>query len=192
MATRARLPVVRPSSIPPTTTTRALWVGLTATAVRRMKPEMEQAVEEFVLAGGGLMPLHNSLWAIPGWDHPLSDALINSNGLTQWSDANCPGEQDPSKMFPFRRTAGGVGGYHPSFERQAVVVLDGGVHPVTRDVPDYVLGDEQHFVFYDGVTPGTSPLTVCHGLSLACCCASAARRPTAPLYSPRLAGSRRC
>ena len=32
-----------------------------------MTPEQEVAIEEWVLAGGGLMPLHNSLWAIPGW-----------------------------------------------------------------------------------------------------------------------------
>eukprot|EP01052_Picozoa_sp_SAG31_P065775 SAG31_NODE_24589_length_478_cov_1.015831_2_plen_99_part_01 len=89
-----------------------------------MKPDMEAAIEEFVLGGGGLMPLHNSLWAIPGWDHPLTEALIASKGVTAWHEANCPGEQDPAKMHPFRRTAGGVGGYHPSFERQEVEVID--------------------------------------------------------------------
>ena len=33
-----------------------------------MTPEQEVAIEEWVLKGGGLMPLHNSLWAIPGWE----------------------------------------------------------------------------------------------------------------------------
>ena len=110
-----------------------------------MKPEQEAAIEEWVLSGGGLMPLHNSLWAIPGWKEELSGALINSNGLTAYSDVPLDEDvaeslsQDPAKMHPFRRTAGGVGGYHPSFERQWVKVIDDS-HSVTKNISDYEIG----------------------------------------------------
>ena len=61
----------------------------------------------------------------------ISDALIGSHGMTSWSDVDLP-EQDTAKMNPFRRTAGGVGGYHPSFERQHVeLVAKPEAHPVT-------------------------------------------------------------
>lgn len=129
-----------------------------------MKPDQEKAIEEWVLAGGGLMPLHNSLWAIPGWKEELSAALINSNGLTAYTDVSFDEgvdeslSTDPEKMHPFRRTAGGVGGYHPSFERQWVKVIDD-AHAVTRHIGDYEIGDEQHFVFYDR-DRGVKPLLV--------------------------------
>jgi hypothetical protein len=92
-----------------------------------MTPAQEEAIEAWVLQGGALMPLHNSLWAIPGWQPPMSDALIASTGPTDYKDAGVPASavvefpslsQDPAAMHPFRRTCGGVGGYHPSFERQ--------------------------------------------------------------------------
>ena len=124
-----------------------------------MTPEQEVAIEEWVLAGGGLMPLHNSLWAIPGWQPEIGQALIESNGLTSWSDVPLDGDTTPQsveKMHPFRRTAGGVGGYHPSFERQHVQLINKPeIHPVTHGVSNYEIGDEQHYVFPDAsrVTP---------------------------------------
>jgi hypothetical protein len=123
-----------------------------------MTPAQEVAIEEWVLKGGGLMPLHNSLWAIPGWAPAITDALISSNGLTSWADVPLDGDtpQDIDKMHPFRRTAGGVGGYHPAFERQHVELINRPeAHPVTHGISNYEIGDEQHYVFPDvsRVTP---------------------------------------
>lgn len=116
-----------------------------------MTPEQEVAIEQWVLGGGGLMPLHNSLWAIPGWQPEIGQALIDSHGLTSWADVPLDGDatpQDFEKMHPFRRTAGGVGGYHPSFERQHVELINKPeTHPVTHGVSNYEIGDEQHYVF---------------------------------------------
>ena len=124
-----------------------------------MTPEQEVAIEDWVLKGGGLMPLHNSLWAIPGWAPAIGNALIASHGITSWADVPLDGDstpQDVDKMRPFRRTAGGVGGYHPAFERQHVQLINKPeTHPVTCGISNYEIGDEQHYVFPDlsRVTP---------------------------------------
>ena len=39
--------------------------GREAGPVAWMQPEQEEAIEQFVLAGGGFMPLHNAGWAYP-------------------------------------------------------------------------------------------------------------------------------
>ena len=42
----------------------------------------------------------------------------------------------------------GVGGHHPTYELQDVIVLDS-THPITKGVTDFKVYDEQHFTFID-------------------------------------------
>ena len=42
----------------------------------------------------------------------------------------------------------GVGGHHPAYELQSVIVLDK-THPITAGVEDFDVHDEQHFTFID-------------------------------------------
>ena len=42
----------------------------------------------------------------------------------------------------------GVGGHHPTYELQDVVVLHA-THPITKAVTDFQVYDEQHFTFID-------------------------------------------
>jgi hypothetical protein len=55
---------------------------------------------------------------------------------------------DEAQMGPYRRVCGGVGGHHPAYELQEVIVLDD-THPITRGVTSFAVHDEQHFTFID-------------------------------------------
>ena len=46
------------------------------------------------------------------------------------------------------KPGGGVGGHHPAYELQSVIVLDK-THPITAGVEDFDVHDEQHFTFID-------------------------------------------
>ena len=123
-----------------------------------MAPEQEQALEDFVKAGGSFMPIHNSMWGYPIGVHPvyepeemaaeLSDVqakLVASEKPTTTVEV---GLGDEAAMGPYRRTCGGVGGHHPAYELQSVIVLDK-THPITAGVEDFDVHDEQHFTFID-------------------------------------------
>eukprot|EP01050_Picozoa_sp_SAG11_P013305 SAG11_NODE_1543_length_4716_cov_6.357375_4_plen_147_part_00 len=66
-----------------------------------MKREQEEAIEAWVLGGGALMPLHNSLWAIPGWTEEHSAALVRPRDAIPFvtgaqprpPNCACPGRQ---------------------------------------------------------------------------------------------------
>lgn len=125
-------------------------------------PHQEQALEAFVAKGGSFMPLHNSMWGYPIGTHPdggdpskwdkmaaelreVQEKLIASTAPTTTEDV---GLGDESKMGPYRRVCGGVGGFHPAYELQDVIVVDS-KHPITRGVTDFAVHDEQHFTFID-------------------------------------------
>jgi adenosine deaminase len=123
-----------------------------------MSPEQAQDVEDFILAGGALLTIHNSLWGYPIDPRDEADPEAMARELrdvqTVLSASNAPmtteqaGLADPARMGPYRRACGGIGGYHPAFERQSVHVLDT-AHPITAGVSAFELHDEQHFVFFD-------------------------------------------
>jgi hypothetical protein len=48
----------------------------------------------------------------------------------------------------YARLTVGVGGHHPTYELQDVIVLDD-THPITKGVTDFKVYDEQHFTFID-------------------------------------------
>ena len=128
-----------------------------------MSEQQAQELEDWALAGGSLLLLHNSMWGYPIRPHPEPErdpvALLEEMQAVQavLSPSSVPMSTqeadrellaDEASMGPFRRVCGGVGGYHPAFERQEVLVADPD-HPITQGVTDFVLHDEQHFVFFD-------------------------------------------
>jgi hypothetical protein len=95
------------------------WPGL-ALGPSWMQPEQEQALEDFVAAGGSFMPLHNSMWGYPIGVHPKHDEATlaaMAAELTEVSgklrDSTKPtttvevGLGDEAKMGPYRRVCGG-------------------------------------------------------------------------------------
>jgi hypothetical protein len=123
-----------------------------------MSPQQAQDVENYVLAGGALLTIHNSLWGYPIVPREAPDQAAMMQELRDVQavlrDASAPmtteqaGQAEASRMGPYRRACGGVGGYHPAFERQSVHVVDPD-HPIVSGVRDFEVHDEQHFVFYD-------------------------------------------
>ena len=88
----------------------------------------------------------------PGkWDRmgeELTDVQAKLVASTQPTTTEEVGLGDESKMGPYRRVCGGVGGHHPAFELQEVIVVDDS-HPVTKGVTSFAVHDEQHFTFID-------------------------------------------
>ena len=127
-----------------------------------MKPYQEQALEAFVARGGSFMPLHNSMWGYPIGIHPdgadpakwdkmaseLREVQEKLRASIKATTTEAVGLGDESKMGPYRRVCGGVGGHHPAYELQEVIVVDSS-HPITRGVTSFAVHDEQHFTFID-------------------------------------------
>ena len=163
-------------------------------------PGLAQDVEDFVLAGGSLLTIHNSLWGYPIGPRAEAEPEAMMQELREvqqlLSGSSVPmttqqaGVADPARLGPYanckinafgeffhskcrdnvklplknddfslkngtlfcnrryRRACGGVGGYHPVFERQSVHVVDP-EHPITAGVSDFQVHDEQHYVFFD-------------------------------------------
>ena len=94
-----------------------------------MKPYQEQALEAFVARGGSFMPLHNSMWGYPIGIHPdgadpakwdkmaseLREVQEKLRASTKATTTEAVGLGDESKMGPYRRVCGGVGGHHPAY-----------------------------------------------------------------------------
>jgi hypothetical protein len=129
-----------------------------------MTEQQAQDLEDFVLAGGCFLAIHNSMWGYPIRPRPR-DAPRDPNEMlremqavqavlapsaeamsTERADRDLLAVEED--MGPYRRLCGGVGGYHPAFERIEVLVTDSD-HPITAGVEDFVTHDEQHYVFFD-------------------------------------------
>ena len=95
------------------------WPGL-ALGPSWMQPHQEQALEDFVAAGGSFMPLHNSMWGYPIGSHPTRDEitlkamaaeLTEVSGKLRASTKPTTTEEvglgDEAKMGPYRRVCGG-------------------------------------------------------------------------------------
>ena len=101
------------------------------------------------------------MWGYPIGVHPKHDAATLEIMAAELSEVSGKlaastkptttlevGLGDETKMGPYRRLCGGVGGHHPTYELQDVVVLDN-THPITKGVTDFQVYDEQHFTFID-------------------------------------------
>jgi hypothetical protein len=123
-----------------------------------MAPDQEQALEDFVKSGGSFMPIHNSMWGYPVGKHSVYEPEAQAAELkavqellqasTRPTTTAEVGLDDVSKMGPYRRLCGGVGGHHPAYELLTMTVVDGS-HPITAGVTDFEVYDEPHFTFID-------------------------------------------
>jgi len=84
-----------------------------------MKPDQEEAIEQFVAAGGAFMPLHNAGWAYP-WQTKKG----------------------------YRHVMGGYFQGHPAVLPFDVQIVNPD-HPITEGIEDYEITDEQHFLWFD-------------------------------------------
>ena len=123
-----------------------------------MAPEQEQALEAFVKGGGSFTPIHNSMWGYPIGIHDTYEPDAQAAELqevqkllqasTKPTTTAEVGLDDVSKMGPYRRLCGGVGGHHPAYELLQMTVVDDS-HPITAGVTDFEVHDEPHFTFID-------------------------------------------
>ena len=138
---------------------------------RRSRP-----LEEFVLGGGSLLLLHNSMWGYPVKPHTpaiAADVLLQElrdvqavlSASSRPTISDDVGLGDVGEMRPFRRLCGAVGGYHPAFERVKYTVVEPS-HPIVQGVSvEFSMHDEQHFTVVDEhrgaklfLAPGHVPL----------------------------------
>lgn len=95
------------------------WPGL-ALGPSWMQPEQEQALEDFVAAGGSFLCMHNSMWGYPIGVHPTRDeATLETmaaelaavagklRASTKPTTTVEVGLGDEDKMGPYRRVCGG-------------------------------------------------------------------------------------